>query len=112
MGYKQWHLNEFNAVNGTTTAKFANTSLKAAPGAGVSVYVTDVIFSNEGTANQVMLLNGSGGTALVNIYMAANTNFTHRFEVPIKLTANTALCITSTADDHLLAMVNGFTSRG
>lgn len=104
--------NEWSSVNGTTTAAASNVSLKAAPGTGLALFVTDVIFSNEGAANQMMLLDGSGGTAKVNLYLPTNTAFHHSFETPLKLTSNTALCWTTTANDHSIVTVCGFTARG
>lgn len=73
-----------------------NASVKAAPGAGLSLYVTDLVLSNGATAGNITLLDGSGGTVLFEIYPAINGGVAHSFRNPIRLTANTALCITST----------------
>jgi hypothetical protein len=101
----------FWAHDGSTAAALTNKSLVAAPGAGKAIYITDIHFSNEGTANQAMLLDGSGGSALYNEYMAANTARAQALKTPIKLTANTALCITTTAADHFIVDVGGYVAN-
>lgn len=111
MGYKHWNYNEFNVVGATTAAAATNASLKATPGAGLSIYITDYMISNEGAANIVQLLNGSGGSAKLMWYIPTNTSFQGSFNVPIKLDANTALCLTTSAADHCLVYVNGFVAR-
>jgi hypothetical protein len=111
MGYKHWNYNEYNVVGATTAAIAENASLKVTPGAGLSIYITDYMISNEGTANTVRLLNGSGGAAKLMWYVPVNTSFQGRFNVPIKLDANTALCLTTTAADHCVVYVNGFVAR-
>jgi hypothetical protein len=97
------------AHTGSTAAALTNVSLKAAPAAGHAHYITDIHFSNEGAANQVSLLDGSGGAALFNEYMAANTTTSIALTTPIKLTAATALCVTTTAADHAIIDVGGYT---
>lgn len=73
-----------------------NTSVKAAPGASLSLYITDIVISNGATAGNITLLDGSGGTVVFEIYPAINGGCTISLRNPIRLTANTALCITST----------------
>jgi len=85
-----------------------NTTVKAAPGAGLSLYITDIIISNGATAGNITLLDGSGGTVLLEIYPAINGGLTHSFKSPIKLTANTLLAITSTTVTTHSATVAGF----
>ena len=108
MGYKNWHYNEFNVAGATTFAAATNASLKATPGASLSIYITDYLVSNEGTANVVQLLDGSGGAAKLMWYIPINTSFQGHFNVPIKISANTALCLTTSATDHCVVYVNGF----
>jgi hypothetical protein len=104
-----WGINKtFWAHDGSTAAALTNKSLVAAPGAGNAIYITDIHFTNEGAANIAQLLDGSGGTAIYSEYMAANTFGTMTPQTPIKLTANTALCITTTAADHFIVDVGGY----
>jgi hypothetical protein len=85
-----------------------NTSVKAAPGAGLSLYITDILISNGATAGNITLLDGSGGTVKFEIYPAINGGATTNLRTPIKLTANTALCITSTTVTTHSITINGF----
>ena len=87
-----------------------NTSLKTAPGAGLKLYVTDVIISNGATAGNITLLDGSGGTVLLEIYPAINGGVAMPFRTPIALTANTALVITSTTVTTHSVTITGYTA--
>jgi hypothetical protein len=111
MGQKHWNSNEFNTAGATTAAAASNVSLKAAPAAGLSIFITDYMITNEGAANTVQLLDGSGGSAKLMWYVPVNTTFAGHFNVPIKLTAATALCLTTSASDHCVVYVNGFVAR-
>jgi hypothetical protein len=108
-GVTMWGIEStFWAHDGSTAAALTNKELKAAPGAGKAIYITDIHFSNEGTANQAMLLDGSGGAAVYNEYMAISQARAQALKTPIKLTGNTALCITTTAADHFIVDVGGY----
>ncbi len=85
-----------------------NTSVKAAPGAGLSLYLTDIVISNGATAGNITLLNGSAGTVVYEIYPAINGGSVHSLRTPTKLTANTALCITSTVVTTHAINISGF----
>ena len=85
------------SVSADYAAAQTNTSIKAAPGAGLSLYITDILISNGATAGNITLLDGSGGTVKWEIYPAINGGCVSNLRTPIKLTANTALCITSTS---------------
>lgn len=95
-----------------TSADYAsaqtNASVKAAPGAGLSLYITDISISNGATAGNITLLDGSGGTVLYEIYPAINGGAVLNLKNPIKLTSNTALCITSTTVTTHSVFVSGF----
>lgn len=85
----------------TVSADYAsaqtNTSVIAAPGSGLSIYITDIMCSNGATAGNVTLLDGSGGSVKWEAYPAINGGAVlSGLRQPIRLTANTALCITST----------------
>lgn len=87
-----------------------NTSVKAAPGAGLSLYVTDIFVSNGATAGIITLLDGSGGTVLFRAYCAINGGVVMNLMTPLRLTANTALCITSTTVTTHSVTIAGFTA--
>ena len=87
-----------------------NTSLKTAPGAGLKLYITDVIISNGAPAGNNTLLDGSGGTVLLEIYPAINGGVAMPFRTPIALTANTALVITSTTVTTHSVTITGYTA--
>ena len=108
-----WGTNATSWVHdGSTVAALTNKELLAAPGAGKAIYITDINFTNEGAANTVQLLDGSGGTAIFSQYMAANASVTIALNTPIKLTANTALCVTTTAADHAIVDVGCYVDLG
>lgn len=85
-----------------------NTSVKAAPGSGLKLYITDISISNGATAGNITLLDGSGGTVLYEIYPAVNGGAVDNRRSPIVLTANTALCITSTTVTTHSINVSGY----
>lgn len=85
-----------------------NASIKASPGAGLALYITDISISNGATAGNITLLDGSGGTVLYEIYPAINGGATLSLKNPIKLTDATALCITSTTVTTHSVFVSGF----
>jgi hypothetical protein len=97
-----WH------VSADYGAAQTNASVKAAPGAGLSLYVTDLVLSNGATAGNITLLDGSGGTVLFKLYPAINGGVSLNLRNPIKLTANTALCITSTTVTTHSIFVSGY----
>ena len=103
----QTHPRYFRASADYASAQ-TNTSVVAAPGAGLSLWITDVIISNGATAGNITLLDGSGGSVVLELYPAVNGGLTHSFRNPIKLTANTALCITSTTVTTHTVTVTGY----
>ena len=86
-----------------------NASVKTAPGAG-SLYITDIFLSNGATAGNVTLLDGSGGTVLWEAYPGINGGAVCNLRNPIKLTATTALCLTSTTVTTHSVTICGFTA--
>lgn len=98
----------FRGSAASTAAALTNVVVQAAPGASKSLVVRRITFSNEGAANSFALLDGSGGTSLLGtIYLGTNSTFTYAPLNPICLTANTALCVTTTAADHSNIVVEG-----
>jgi hypothetical protein len=96
-----WHTaNEF------TTAQ-TDTSVKAAPGTGLSLYITDIYVAANGAVT-VTLEEGTS-TLKFRFYAAsAGQNVSRNLRVPIKLTANTALTVTTSA--AVTCTVCGFTA--
>lgn len=103
----QTHPRFFNVSADYASAQ-TNTSVQAAPGASLSLYITDIIISNGATAGNITLLDGSGGSVKFEVYPAINGGVAHSFRNPIKLTANTALCITSTTVTTHSVNVTGY----
>lgn len=97
-----WH------VSADYASAQTNTSVKASPGASLSLYITDIQVSNGATAGNITLLDGSGGTVLYEIYPGINGGAVMSLRSPIKLTANTALCITSTTVTTHSIFVSGY----
>jgi len=93
-------VNQTHPRGATISADYAsaqtNVSVISAPGASLSIYITDISLSNGATAGNVTLLDGSGGTVKWEVYPAINGGAVlSGLRQPIKLTANTALCLTS-----------------
>lgn len=100
----QTHPRFFRACADYASAQ-TNTSVVASPGASLSLYITDLVISNGATAGNITLLDGSGGSVIFEVYPAINGGVAHSFRNPIKLTAATALCITSqTVTTHSLTV--------
>jgi hypothetical protein len=111
MGYKHWNYNEFNTYKGDNSA-LSDYSLKAAQGAGLCIYVTDIVVNMGGTARLVTLLAGAGGAGILQLSPAANGSMNITFNVPMKVPANTALCCTTagTSTGFFIA-VNGYIGK-
>jgi hypothetical protein len=94
------YANKENFVGGTVSVTgTSSTSLVAAPGASLYLYITAVSCFNSGsTLTTVLFQNGSGGTTIwEGVAAPTGGGFTHTFPVPIggvnNMTANTALYI-------------------
>lgn len=91
-----------------TTAQ-TDASVKAAPGAGLSLYITDIYVA----ANGIVTVTLEEGTATLKFrfYAAsAGQNVNRNLRVPIKLTANTALTVTTSAAVTCTVGVCGYTA--
>lgn len=107
-----FHPNLWSASENHSSAQ-TNNELKAAPGAGLSLYVTDVIISNGATAGDIKLVRDTSGTPvdiLENLYVAVNGGAVINFTTPIRLPANINLGFTSTTVTTHSITVNGFTA--
>lgn len=85
-----------------------NTQVIAAPGAGLSIYVTDMEGSNAAaSATTVTFYEGAGTTARYSRVMAAGGGgFVTNLNSPWKLPANTALSLTQSAANQGYYTVN------
>lgn len=91
------HPNFWSASDNQSSAQ-TNTELKATPGSGLSLYVTDIIISNGATAGNIKLVEDTGGTpvdVLEVMYFAINGGAVISLRTPIKITANKNLGYTS-----------------
>ena len=98
-------------ANDNQSAAQTNTVLVAAPGAGLSLYVTDLIVSNSATAGTVKLVEDTTGSATTKVpllYFDINSGMSKKFAVPIKLTANKNLGYTSATVTTHSIYVGGF----
>ena len=95
-------------------AAHVDIALQAAPGAGLSLYVTDWIVTNDATLAITIKLEedtASAKTAKTAIqYVPKDGGFVMKFATPIKLTANKDLGFTSTGTSNFGVTVNGFTA--
>lgn len=95
-------------------AAHTDIALQAAPGAGLSLYVTDFIVTNDSTLAITIKLEedtASGKTAKTAIqYVPKDGGFVMKFETPIKLTADKDLGFTSTGTSNFGVEVHGFTA--
>jgi hypothetical protein len=104
---KGYHPGGWTAQANYSTAQ-TDASVKAAPGAGLSLYVTDILFSTDTAMN--FFLESSSTTYVPKVYLAANGGWSAHFQTPIKWPANTAITITSSAAGNHSIMINGYTA--
>jgi hypothetical protein len=101
------------AVQKIFTASITEQTGVAAPGAGISIFVTSMCGTNSGTAaTQVDFRNGTGsGNNVYSFFMAAQGGgFSHSMLQPWKLTANTGLFIgNSVSTSSAIVTVNYYT---
>lgn len=99
-------------ANGSTALSAA--SVHAAPGAGLSLYVTDIIVSSGAATAMNALFQEGAGTVLGPYYLeaVAGRGLVLRFQTPKKITANTALTVTTSAAIAHSVDVTGYTAPG
>jgi hypothetical protein len=88
-------------VDGAKTAVLVNAgtptnvSVIATPGADRTLVIQWVAVSNGAAAGEIKLLDGSGGTVLLDVFLPINSPlYVNCRRAPIVLTTNTALCCT------------------
>jgi len=103
------HPNLFSASADFAAAQ-TNTTVQAAPAAGLSLHITDILISNGAVAGNVTLLDGSGGTVLFEVYLPVNGHAAWNLRTPTRLTAATLLAVTSTSSTTHSVNINGYTA--
>lgn len=104
------HPNLWSANEDHTSAQ-TNNALKAAPGANLSLYITDLVVSNGATAGIVQFVEDTAGTPVNKtgkLYLAINGGAVMNFKTPIRITANKDFGFTSTTCTTHTITVNGF----
>lgn len=97
---RQDHANNWSYHENSSSA-LTDTSVAGAPGAGLSNYVTDIIISNGAATALNVFFEEGASTVLGPFYLEAvnGRGVVIRFSTPKKITANTALTVT-TSDAH------------
>lgn len=101
-----YHEDSSSALTGAT--------VHAAPGAGLSLYVTDIVIST-GAATALNAFLSEGATKVLGPFYleaAAGRGIVLRFATPKKITPNTALTITTSAAIAHSIDITGFTAQG
>ena len=104
------HPNAFSATDNQSTAQ-TNTALQSTTGAGLSLYITDIIISNGATAGNVKIVEDTGGTPidiLEIMYFAVNGGASIRLETPIRVSPNVDIGYTSVDVTTHSVTVNGY----
>lgn len=77
------------------TAAQTNAQLATTPGASLSRYITDIIFGSDTSGSFSIVENTGTPATRFRGYVQGNQSFHHTFRIPIKLTANVDLGITT-----------------
>lgn len=104
------HPNLWSATDNQSSAQ-TNTVLKATPGSGLSLYITDVVISNGATAGNIKFVESTASSPVDKIevmYFAINGGAALHFQTPIKLTANKDFGYTSVDCTTHSVTINGY----
>lgn len=96
------------------SSALTDTTVHAAPGAGLSLYVTDIICST-GAATAMNVFFEEGASKVLGPYYleaVSGRGFAIHFGTPKKITANTALTVTTSAAIAQAIDVTGFVAQG
>lgn len=89
-----------------------STEAIAAQGAGVHIFITEVLVTNADQTDNTIVQILDGSTVIFQGFAASNGGgFFCNFTNPIKVTANAAVnvkCLTAPANGGVFAFVNGF----
>lgn len=108
------HSNLEDLLDGTADiTDGSSTSVIAAQGAGVRVYITDVVIANSSaSAVTVTLRDGAAGTVKATFMVPAGCPNHKTFQSPIRFSANTAVCADpSAAASTVSVSLSGFKSK-
>jgi len=97
-----------------SSSALTDASVHAAPGAGLSLYVTDIVVST-GAATALNVFLEEGVTTVLGpwyLEAVAGRGLALHFQTPKKITANTALTITTSAAIAHSIDITGFTAQG
>lgn len=95
-----------------TSTAGANTSGIAAQGAGVKVYLSQIIVFNNGSSNGSMIItDGSGGTTKLKVPFPASTGTTISLALPVGFSANTAIFVDPSGSDNIDVTLIGCKSQ-
>lgn len=92
------------------TSQQTDQELKAAPGAGKSLYITDIIIICNAAVN-VTLEQGTSTLKFRHYGDAQGSGVAHRFSTPMKFTANTSLTLTTSDAVTAYVAVCGYTGK-
>lgn len=99
-----------SATENNATAQ-TNNPILSAPGAGLSLYITDIIVSNGATAGSIKFVEDTAGTPVIKVqetYMAINGGAVIPLKTPIRITANKDFGYTSTTVTTHSVTVSGY----
>lgn len=97
-------------VSAEQTAQQTDTTVHAAPGVGLSLYVTDIFVACNGAVT-VTFEEGTATFKWRYYASAAGDGASVHFLTPLKILANTALTVTSSAGVTITYVVSGYISR-
>lgn len=105
------HPSFWTVVENSASAETSN-ELKAAPGVGLSLYITDIIISTDAAINAKIVEDTGGSPATIAgpYYFAANGGAGLHFVTPIKATANKNIGYTTVGTSNCTVEVHGFTA--
>ncbi len=96
------------------SSALTDVTVQASPGVGRSIYVTDIVFSS-GSATAINAFFEEGSTKVMGPYYLeaiAGRGAVIHFDTPKKITADTALTLTTSAAIAHTVDVTGFLGQG
>ena len=97
-----------------SSSALTDASVHVLPGAGLSLYVTDIVVSTGAATAMNIFFEEGASTVLGPWYLeaVAGRGLSLHFQTPKKITANTALTVTTSAAIAHSIDVTGFTAQG
>lgn len=115
MAQPHWNSNQFTITHEAASA-LTDHSLAAAPGTGLSFYITDIEYYQGATSVTLSLHNATTVADANRVWMAKpaiNAQASAHFKTPIKVGSNLPLLATNSGTSTAAWMViTGFTARG